>query len=125
MIIKKFRIEKEEDAKTVIEQELGPEAIILTTRPIREKGIKALFANEQVEVTAAVDEGDLAVFETVRKPRISSAIREGEGTPAASETLGNSLADIKRVLGKISDDVEEVEARERKSNGKIQVKESC
>lgn len=110
MIIKKFRVEKEDDVKAVIEQELGPEAIILTTRTVREKGIKALFATEQLEITAAVDEGDLAAYEEVRKhvppPAMTSAVfQEDTEAPSASETLDDSLADIKRVLGKISRDV--------------------
>ncbi|MFT4553557.1 MAG: flagellar biosynthesis GTPase FlhF, partial [Chlamydiales bacterium] len=112
MIIKKFRVEKEDDVKAVIEQELGPEAIILTTRTVREKGIKALFATEQLEITAAVDEGDLEAYEKVRVP-VSSALFQNDIEPhSASETLDDSLADIKRVLGKISRDVAPVEKEE-------------
>lgn len=91
MIIKKFRAEKMEDAKKIAEDSLGPDAIVLSSKPVREKGIKALFSQDAFEVTAAVDEKDLEFFKEAKKKK---------------DPLDESLEDIKRVLGKISSEVE-------------------
>ena len=93
MIIKKFRAEKMEDAKKIAQESLGPDAIVLSSKPVREKGIKALFSQDAFEVTAAVDENDLASFEKNK-------------SASPRDPLDDSLAEIKRVLGKISSEVD-------------------
>lgn len=113
MIIKKIRAEKVEDAEKTIKEELGPEAIILTTRVIKEKGIKALFSTENVEVTAAVDEEDLRIHEKKRKAEGKGRSRNNQSLKTESQEkhslgkLDDSLADIKRVLERISKDTED------------------
>lgn len=52
-----------------IKKELGPEAVIIESRKVREKGFRGLFTPPKVEITAAV--------ETVLKPQ-AGAVREND-----------------------------------------------
>lgn len=104
MIIKKIRIEKVEDAEKIIGKEFGPDAIILTTRPIKEKGLRALFSTEQIEVTVAIDEEDWKKYkDSLNRKDLFSTEGKRKGS-SSSDSLESSLADLKKVLGKISED---------------------
>ena len=63
MIIKKYLVNTVEEVQKLIAKELGPNAVILTSRHIRYKGLKALFFSNKVEVVAAVDEQDYQHFQ--------------------------------------------------------------
>lgn len=56
MIIKKYVADSMTDAINIIKMELGSEAVILSKRSIKQKGIKGLFLPKKIEVTAALDE---------------------------------------------------------------------
>lgn len=55
MIIKKYLVNNMNEAMTRIRYELGNEAIIISQRKIRKKGILGFFSKKVIEVTAAVD----------------------------------------------------------------------
>jgi flagellar biosynthesis protein FlhF len=55
MIIKKYVVNSMNEAMTRIRYELGNEAIIISQRKIRKKGIIGFFSKKVIEVTAAVD----------------------------------------------------------------------
>ncbi|MBS4032717.1 MAG: flagellar biosynthesis protein FlhF [Clostridiales bacterium] len=55
MRIKKYCVENVQEGMLQIKRELGPEAIIIESRKVREKGLRGLFAPLKVEITAAVD----------------------------------------------------------------------
>ncbi|WP_026881263.1 flagellar biosynthesis protein FlhF [Clostridium akagii] len=55
MIIKKYVVNNMNEAMTRIRYELGNEAIIISQRKIRKKGIGGFFSKKVIEVTAAVD----------------------------------------------------------------------
>ncbi len=55
MIIKKYVVNSMNEAMTRIRYELGNEAIIISQRRIRKKGIMGFFSKRVIEVTAAVD----------------------------------------------------------------------
>lgn len=56
MIIKRYIVDNMNEAMTKIRYELGNDAVIVSQRKIRQKGITGLFKNKKIEVTAAVDE---------------------------------------------------------------------
>ena len=65
MIIKKYRAKSLEEATKLAKQDLGPDAIILTSKHIEEKWFKRLFSsngntssNDSIEVIAAIDEDE-------------------------------------------------------------------
>ncbi|MEW8955132.1 flagellar biosynthesis protein FlhF [Clostridium sp.] len=55
MIIKKFITKNMNEAITKIKQELGQDALILSQRKVRRKGIRGIFSKKVFEVTACVD----------------------------------------------------------------------
>ncbi|MBU3190569.1 flagellar biosynthesis protein FlhF [Clostridium bowmanii] len=55
MIIKRYVVSSMNEAMTRIRYELGLEAVIISQRKIRKPGIKGLFSNKIIEVTAAVE----------------------------------------------------------------------
>lgn len=55
MIIKKYKVNSMNEAITRIKYELGSEAVIISQRKIRKKGILGFFSKKILEVTAAVD----------------------------------------------------------------------
>jgi flagellar biosynthesis protein FlhF len=119
MIIKKFRASTAEEAQRKIEEELGPEAMILTTRPIKEKGIKALFGGEQIEITAAIDEDDLRAHERTRPtaPRRNNEA-EAHAEKKAFDAQEN-LADLKKVLKEMAPDGKTKEPSEHRQQAPV------
>ncbi len=55
MVIKKYRANNMNEAITRIKYELGSEAVIISQRKVRKKGIVGFFSKKILEVTAAVD----------------------------------------------------------------------
>lgn len=55
MIIKKYIGNNVKEALIKIEKELGKEAVIISQRAVRQRGIKGLFAPKVIEITAAVE----------------------------------------------------------------------
>ncbi|MBZ4643338.1 MAG: flagellar biosynthetic protein FlhF [Deferribacteraceae bacterium] len=55
MKIKKYEVYDMKEAMAVIKKELGPDAVILSTRKIVKNGSFGLFSRPMIEVTAAVD----------------------------------------------------------------------
>lgn len=55
MIIKRYLVSNMNEALTRIRYELGKDAIIISQRKVRKKGLKGLFSGKLIEVTAAVE----------------------------------------------------------------------
>lgn len=55
MLVKKFIVKNMNEAMTRIRYELGSDAIIISQRKIRERGLKGIFSQKLIEVTAAVN----------------------------------------------------------------------
>ncbi|GFR35587.1 hypothetical protein TCEA9_13990 [Thermobrachium celere] len=56
MIIKRYIVNNMNEAMNRIRNELGNDAIIVSQRKIRQKGLLGFFKAKKLEVTAAVDE---------------------------------------------------------------------
>lgn len=56
MKVKKYLVKDMSEATTCIRNELGSNAIIISSRWVRKKGLKNLFKRKMLEVTAAVDQ---------------------------------------------------------------------
>lgn len=55
MIIKKYLVSNMNEALTRIRHEMGKDAVIISQRKIRKSGLKGLFSEKQIEVTAAIE----------------------------------------------------------------------
>lgn len=58
MIIKKYIADTMNEALNMIRFELGPEAIIVSKRTIKQKGVLGAFLPKKLEVTAAIDDSE-------------------------------------------------------------------
>lgn len=99
MIVKKYIANTVEEAQSIIAEELGSKATILTLRYVKQKGWRALFAADSVEATAAIEESDLEAH-TGKKMERSAA----PASHANSDDLESSLAALKKVVGAVEED---------------------
>lgn len=70
MKIKKYCVDNVQEGMLQIKKELGPDAVIIQSRKVREKGIKGFFAPVKVEITAAVDTSLQQTFQTAAATRV-------------------------------------------------------
>lgn len=78
MIIKKYIAHNIDEIQDIINLEMGPNAVILTSRQIRYKGWRALFFQNKVEVVAAIEEEDYQTYQRLQQDRNQQALREIE-----------------------------------------------
>ncbi|MDF2549032.1 MAG: flhF [Chlamydiales bacterium] len=69
MIIKKYLANSLKDAEQLMRQELGSAAVILTTRQVKQKGLKRLFLSDQTELTATIERKDLEQFNAKKQKK--------------------------------------------------------
>ena len=67
MIIKRYIVDNMNEAMVRIRYELGSEAIIVSQRKIKQKGIFGAFKKKKIEVTAAADDRTKKIQETIIK----------------------------------------------------------
>lgn len=67
MIIKKYLVDSIDEVQEIMKREMGPHAMILTTRHIKYTGQQSSSFSNKVEVVAAVDEKDLKNFQEDQK----------------------------------------------------------
>ncbi len=84
MKIKKYEVYEMKDALAQIKRDLGPEAVILSTRKIVKNGNYGLFSKPMIEVTAAVD------YQTVKNNNSYDKPKEENYTPQSNQTEENS-----------------------------------
>ncbi|MBN4067047.1 hypothetical protein JYU14_03085 [Simkania negevensis] len=94
MKIKKFVGSTDEEAMQKARDEFGSEAIILTTRQLREKGFKGLFNTPSYEVTAAIDED---ASSAASRSVVQRRGNRGEG--GQKSDLADNLSELKTMLG--------------------------
>ena len=78
-----------QDAFTIIRQDLGPDAVIISSKKIRENGLIGLFSAKKLEVTAAVDE--------TRQEKQTEDVRADH--PGGLE---REVAEMKKLLNKLT-----------------------
>lgn len=78
MIIKKYIAHNIDEIQDIINLEMGPNAVILTSRQIRYRGWKALFLQNKVEVVAAIEEEDYQTYQRLQQDRNQQALQKAE-----------------------------------------------
>jgi len=100
MKIKKYLAYDMKEACQLIRQDLGPDAVIINTRQVRQKGIFGFVKARMVEVTAAVDE--IALQDSpVQK------LKEAQGD---NDKFGREMQEMKELL-------QQIIAKEKKATG--------
>ncbi len=126
MRIRKFIADNTKDALLQVREEMGPQAIILKTKKIKEKTLLGFGGKEKIEVTAALDEKLFAMPET-EKPQASNKLSNlktyDRGGNNVSSTQEKSFSDEKFRLAEIHEDVEEVKSVLRDLANHLQCKE--
>ncbi len=78
-----------QDAFTIIRQDLGPDAVIISSKKVRENGLIGLFSPKKLEVTAAVDE--------TRQEKPTEDVKDEH-----SGGLEREVAEMKKLLNKLT-----------------------
>ncbi|MHB1421201.1 MAG: flagellar biosynthesis protein FlhF [Bacillota bacterium] len=89
MKIKRYLVKDMQEAMEVIRRDLGPDAVIISSRKIRQKGWRGWFATPRMEITAAIDE---------------QPSRRGLAEPQnmATDALRQDMAEMKELLRQVA-----------------------
>lgn len=68
MIVKKYQAATETEAVLKAKEDLGPNAVVLNTKTMKQRGIAKLFKKDYVEITAALEEKEFEQKINNRKP---------------------------------------------------------
>lgn len=75
MIVKKYTGETETEAVMKAKDDLGPGAVVLNVKTMKQRGIARLFKKDFVEITAALEEKEFANAVNSKKPTFSAAAK--------------------------------------------------
>lgn len=116
MLIKKYLVKNMDEAMTRIRHELGKDAVIISQRKVRKPGFKGIFADKQIEVTAAIENSN----KRVNDPKPEKKISEEE---VFKDTLKDSLQDLKRIMNQEIELKQEAEKRKEEDKTKKEIDE--
>jgi len=94
MRVKRYVADTTESAVAQVRAELGPEAIILHTQPMRRKGLLGLLARPRFEVVAAVDEAAPPVAAAAAAARPAAPLRRAEAPRWERPPSGTGAAPV-------------------------------
>ena len=85
MIVKKYKADTETAAILAAKEDLGPEAVVLNVKTMKQRGVAKLFKHGYVEITAALEEKEFEQKVSSRRPAVNAAATK-EIKPAAEKT---------------------------------------
>lgn len=101
MIIKKFVGKTESDAVEAAKKELGNGVVVMNVRDVKKKGIAALFAAKQVEITVALEEE-----RDVQRPTVQKDTSKLETQVRATQTAVNVVSESSQNIEKKLDSLQ-------------------
>ena len=101
MIIKKFVGKTESDAVEAAKKELGNGVVVMNVRDVKKKGIAALFAAKQVEITVALEEE-----RDVQRPAVQKDTSKLETQVRATQTAVNVVSESSQNIEKKLDSLQ-------------------
>jgi flagellar biosynthesis protein FlhF len=109
MQVKRFEGTDMQEVLRLVKHELGPHAIILSTRQVRKgRGSFGMFGRSMIEVTAAVDrEAETLVPAPLSPRRVATSARQPEA-PSHLDPSARELAGIVRALDPLQRDMDHV-----------------
>ncbi|MEW6423404.1 MAG: hypothetical protein AB1523_01475 [Bacillota bacterium] len=96
MKIKKYIVREMQEAMQLIREDLGPEAVIISSYPLPRRGLRDFFNPRQLEVTAAVDDSESPVFRRFSFAQKRIAPSSGGFLPVREEKYGQRFNNILR-----------------------------
>ena len=88
MIVKKYTGNSDTEAIIKAKEDLGPTAVVLNVRTMKQRGLARLFKKDYVEITAALEEKEFASNVNAKKPSFSNSSEKQSGD-------ANSKIDLK------------------------------
>src|SRR5262245_14388245 len=103
MHLKRYRSETVKDALQAVREDLGPEALVLSTRSVTATGVRGLLGRREVEVTAAAERHEVPDerHQPARGAAAPSPFGAGEGVPRSLARAGKA-ARSERAAGEIA-----------------------
>lgn len=87
MIVKKYKADTETAAILAAKEDLGPEAVVLNVKTMKQRGFAKFFKHDYVEITAALEEKEFEQKVSSRRPAVNAAATK-EIKPAADKMPG-------------------------------------
>ena len=87
MIVKKYKADTETAAILAAKEDLGPEAVVLNVKTMKQRGFARFFKHDYVEITAALEEKEFEQKVSSRRPAVNAAATK-EIKPAADKMPG-------------------------------------
>ncbi|MCL2352907.1 MAG: hypothetical protein FWC55_10285, partial [Firmicutes bacterium] len=94
MKLKKFTAGTERAAIEAVRDELGPEALVLSIKRIRQNGFLSFFGRQSVEITAAYEDADASVPAAPAERRATGAPPSGRRTAGAQSASGETAGPL-------------------------------
>lgn len=89
MIVKKYKADTETAAILAAKEDLGPEAVVLNVKTMKQRGFAKFFKHDYVEITAALEEKEFEQKVSSRRPAVNvNAAATKEIKPAADKMSG-------------------------------------
>ena len=79
MIVKKYTGNSDTEAIIKAKEDLGPTAVVLNVRTMKQRGLARLFKKDYVEITAALEEKEFASNVNAKKPSFSNSSEKQSG----------------------------------------------
>lgn len=103
MIVKKFEAQTETEAVMKAKEELGPQAVVLNVKTIKQRGLMRLFKKDKVEITAALEEKEFIQEINEKKPVMDATKQHIDLTANEKIDVKPSSDDLERKLDNLSE----------------------
>ena len=103
MIVKKFEAQTETEAVMKAKEELGPQAVVLNVKTVKQRGLMRLFKKDRVEITAALEEREFIQEINEKKPVVDSAKTHIDLAANEKIDIKPSSDDLERKLDNLSE----------------------
>ena len=100
MIVKKYTGNSDTEAIIKAKEDLGPTAVVLNVRTMKQRGLARLFKKDYVEITAALEEKEFASNVNAKKPSFSNSSEKQSGDVNSKIDLKADEPTIDAVNGK-------------------------
>ena len=80
MIVKKYTGSNETEAVLKAKDDLGPNAVVLNVKTMKQRGLAQLFKKDYVEITAALEEKEFAQTVNNKKPSFDAVVKNSAMT---------------------------------------------
>lgn len=94
MIVKKYTAQTEKEAILKAKEDLGPEAVVLNTKTLKQRGFARMFKKDFVEITAALEEKEFIQAVKEKQPSFDVQIPKSTAETAVIEEKLDSLHNL-------------------------------